>query len=76
MGHVHHKRAKNAKSIVTTDNQGGWVENHGLLVEYLPALTATDAWHASKGFIGSQKAITGFQYHYIHGLISRLYQPA
>ena len=76
MGHLHHKRAKNAKSIVTTDNQGGWVENHGLLVEYLPALTATDAWHASKGFIGSQKAITGFQYHYIHGLISRLYQPA
>ena len=75
MGHLHHKRAKNAKSIVTTDNQGGWVENHGLLVEYLPALTATDAWHASKGFIGSQKAITGFQYHYIHGLISRLYQP-
>ena len=76
MGHVHHKKAKNAKSIVTSDNQGGWVENHGLLVEYLPALTATDAWHASKGFIGSQKAITGFQYHYIHGLISRLYQPA
>jgi len=76
MGHIHHKNARSAKSLVTSDQNGGWVENHGLLVEYLPALTATDAWHASKGFIGSQQAMTGFEYHKKQGLITRLYEPA
>jgi hypothetical protein len=76
MGHVHHKNARNGKSLVTSDQNGGWVENHGLLVEYLPALSATDAWHASKGFIGSQQAMTGFEYHKKQGLITRLYEPA
>lgn len=76
MGHIHHKNARNGKSLVTSDQNGGWVENHGLLVEYLPALSATDAWHASKGFIGSQQAMTGFQYHKKQGLITRLYEPA
>ena len=76
MGHIHHKNARNGKSLVTSDQSGGWVENHGLLVEYLPALSATDAWHASKGFIGSQQAMTGFEYHKKQGLITRLYEPA
>jgi hypothetical protein len=76
MGHIHHKKANNAKTIVTSDRSGGWVENHGLLVEYLPALSATDAWHASKGFIGSQQAMAGFEYHKEQGLITRLYEPA
>ena len=76
MGHIHHKNARNGKSLVTSDQNGGWVENHGLLVEYLPALSATDAWHATKGFIGSQQAMTGFEYHKKQGLITRLYEPA
>jgi hypothetical protein len=76
MGHIHHKNARSGKSLVTSDQNGGWVENHGLLVEYLPALSATDAWHASKGFIGSQQAMTGFEYHKKQGLITRLYEPA
>jgi len=76
MGHVHHKKSNSAKRVVTSDQNGGWVENHGLLVEYLPALSATDAWHASKGFIGSQQAMTGFEYHKKQGLITRLYEPA
>jgi len=45
-----------------------------LLVEYLPALTASDAWHAGKGFIGSIKGASGFEYHKDQGLISRFYQ--
>ena len=75
MGHLHHKKAHRGKSLVTSDQNGGWVENHGLLVEYLPALTATDAWHSSKGFIGSQQAMSGFSYHKEYGLISRFYEP-
>lgn len=76
MGHIHHKNARQAKSIVTSDGNGGWVENHGLLVEYLPALTETDAWHASRGFIGSQQAMSGFEYHKEFGLITRFYEHA
>lgn len=76
MGHIHHKNARQAKSIVTSDGNGGWVENHGLLVEYLPALTETDAWHASRGFIGSQQAMSGFEYHKEFGLMTRFYEHA
>ena len=76
MGHLHHRRAKSSKYMITSDANGGWVENHGLLVEYLPALTSIDAWHAQKGFVGSQRAMTGFEYHKKAGLITRLYEPA
>ena len=75
MGHFHHKRMQTPKSVVTADSKGGWVENHGLLVEYLPALTATDAWHSQKGFIGSQQAMSGFEYHKDYGMLTRFYQP-
>lgn len=61
-GHVHHK-----KSIapVVIDEQSG------LVVEYLEALCATDAWHAGAGFIGSQKGASAFEYHKTEGLLTR-----
>lgn len=65
-GHVHHQ-----KSIapVIVDEQAG------LLVEYLPALCATDAWHSGAGFIGSQKGAVGFEYHKKLGCMTRFFQP-
>lgn len=65
-GHVHHQ-----KSIapVIVDEQAG------LLVEYLPALCATDAWHSGAGFIGSQKGATGFEYHRTKGCCTRFFHP-
>lgn len=61
-GHVHHK-----KSIapVMIDEQSG------LVVEFLEALCATDAWHANSGYIGSQKGASAFEYHKTEGLLTR-----
>ena len=73
MGHVHHKK-KNQPLRVISETKNGWEEHRGLLVEYLPALCSTDAWHAEKGFVGSVKGASGFEYHKQHGLITRYYQ--
>lgn len=66
MGHVHHKKTI---APVIIDEQSG------LLVEYLEALCATDAWHANAGFVGSQKGASAFEYHRKHGLMTRFFQP-
>lgn len=66
MGHVHHKKTI---APVMIDEQSG------LVVEYLEALCATDAWHSGAGFIGSQKGASAFEYHKTKGLITRYYQP-
>ena len=65
-GHIHHKKTIGP---VIVDEQSG------LLVEYLEALCATDAWHANAGFIGSQKGASAFEYHREHGLLTRFFQP-
>lgn len=64
LGHIHHQKSF---SPIQVDEQTG------LIVEYLPALAATDAWHASSGFIGNQKGASGFIYHKNLGLRDRLY---
>lgn len=66
MGHVHHKKTI---APVVIDEQSG------LLVEYLEALCATDAWHANAGFVGSQKGASAFEYHRSKGLLTRYFQP-
>jgi UDP-2,3-diacylglucosamine pyrophosphatase LpxH len=75
MGHIHHKK-KNTPTRVITQTQNGWEEQRGLLVEYLPALCSSDAWHAEKGFLGSIRAATGYEYHSTKGLVSRFYEHA
>lgn len=67
MGHVHHKKAI---APVVYDEQSG------ILVEYLEALCPNDAYHTGKGYIGSQRGCSGFEYHRNHGLITRYLQPA
>lgn len=64
LGHIHHKKSI-APVIVD--------EQPGVLVEYLEALCATDAWHAGSGFVGSQKGASAFEYHRNKGLLSRFY---
>lgn len=61
-GHVHHK-----KSIapVIVDEQSG------LVVEYLEALCASDAWHSRAGYVGSQKGASAFEYDRVEGLLTR-----
>ena len=65
-GHIHHKKVI---APVTIDEQSG------LVVEYLEALCATDAWHTGAGFVGSQKGASAFEYHKTKGLLTRYYQP-
>lgn len=73
MGHIHHKK-KNQPMRVVSETANGWEEHRGLLVEYLPALCSTDAWHSGAGFIGSMKGASGFEYDKKAGLITRYYQ--
>jgi hypothetical protein len=61
-GHVHHKKSM---APVVIDEQSG------LVVEFLEALCATDAWHANSGYIGSQKGASAFEYHKSEGLLTR-----
>jgi len=64
MGHIHHKKTI---APVVIDEQAG------LVVEYLAALCPSDSWHASAGFVGSQKGASAFEYHRKHGLQTRFY---
>lgn len=73
MGHIHHKK-KNQPMRIVSETANGWEEQRGLLVEYLPALCSTDAWHSGAGFIGSMKGASGFEYDKKAGLITRYYQ--
>lgn len=64
-GHVHHKRTI---APVVIDEQSG------LVVEYLEALCASDAWHSRSGYVGSQKGAGAFEYHKTEGLLTRHYK--
>lgn len=63
-GHIHHQKTL---APVIVDEQAG------LLVEFLPALCPTDAWHASSGYVGSQKGAVGFEYHKSMGCMTRFF---
>ena len=65
MGHIHHKKTI---APVIIDEQSG------LVVEYLEALCATDAWHSGAGFVGSQKGASAFEYHKTEGLVTRFFK--
>jgi hypothetical protein len=64
-GHVHHKKCI---APVVVDEQSG------LVVEYLEALCASDAWHSGAGFVGSQKGASAFEYSKENGLVARYYK--
>tara|TARA_R110002012_G_scaffold91912_1_gene223274 strand:+ start:20546 stop:21697 length:1152 start_codon:yes stop_codon:yes gene_type:complete len=64
MGHVHHQ--KTIAPVVVN-------EQAGLVVEYLAALCPADTWHASAGFVGTQRGASAFEYHKKHGLQTRFY---
>ena len=65
-GHIHSQ-----KTIAPVIVQ----EQSGLLVEFVPALCATDAWHAEAGFVGSMKGATAVEYHKSKGKITSFFEP-
>ncbi len=64
LGHIHkHKTLR----IAGTDIQ------HGVQVEHLESLAATDAWHHEQGYVGSPRRLEAFVWSATHGLRRRIY---
>jgi hypothetical protein len=52
------------------------IDSHvGVVVEYLPSLTSTDAWHAEQGYVNPQRVIEGIVWDRAFGQVSRLTVP-
>jgi hypothetical protein len=62
-GDKHHK-----KEIKTSLREN---ESEGVMVRILRSLSANDAWHFDKGFVGSQRAGEAFIRHFDKGLIAQ-----
>lgn len=60
LGHIHQK-----KEIKWVSTQ----EHKGIVIRYMRSLSATDAWHSQKGFIGNVRAGEGFIWNKENGLI-------
>lgn len=65
-GHIHHQK-EFAPIIVN--------EQSGLVIEYLPALCATDAYHTGAGYVGNMKGATAYEIHKKLGAITKFFQP-
>jgi hypothetical protein len=61
-GHVHHQRERVFQPVL---------EEKGVVVRHLSALTAADAWHAGKGY-RAQRASSCFIRHPTRGLVAEL----
>lgn len=59
LGHIHHR-------VVKDDLK----EFNGIIVRYLPALCATDAWHFEEGYSGNVRAAEAYVWNYEAGLSS------
>jgi hypothetical protein len=65
IGHWHHKKSINYKN-------NEMIEDNGVIVRCMSSLTATDAWHNKKGFVGSIKAADAFIFNKYDGLLAHL----
>lgn len=66
LGHVHKSNAIHPVSIDT---------HVGCVVEYLPSLTSTDAWHSEMGYVNPLRVIEAFLWHADYGQWARLTLP-
>jgi hypothetical protein len=55
--HIGHLHKKSEKWTVGTDDE------NGVTIRRMRSLSGTDAWHAKKGFVGTQKGAEAFLYH-------------
>ncbi len=61
LGHLHHEKV--IQHISTQDYRG-------VIISYLPSLTSSDAWHHSKGYVGSIKGCKAYLHSYIDGQVA------
>lgn len=64
LGHIHKRKGMRYLSGDTF---------HGVTVEHLETLAATDAWHHEHGYVGSPRRLEAFLWDYDHGLAGRHY---
>ncbi len=51
-------------------------ESYGVLVEHLPSLAGTDAWHKAHGYVGNRKGLMAHVIDHQDGVVAKvLYEP-
>jgi hypothetical protein len=63
LAHVHHKKEFKYRTMA---------ENIGLTVRYMRSLSATDAWHFAKGYVGSHRSAEAFVWARGEGVVAHL----
>lgn len=63
LAHIHHKKEFKYRTIG---------ENIGLTVRYMRSLSAADAWHYGKGYVGSHRSAEGFVWAKGEGVVAHL----
>jgi len=58
LGHIHSQKV---------------IQKHGVTVEHLESISATDAWHAESGYVGNPRRTVTFLIDDSYGLVSRSY---
>lgn len=58
LGHIHQQKV---------------IQKHGVTVEHLESISATDAWHAENGYVGNPRRTVTFLIDHDYGLVSRNY---
>ncbi|HWT27943.1 MAG TPA: hypothetical protein VN084_00415 [Methylophilaceae bacterium] len=58
LGHIHQQKV---------------IQKHGVTVEHLESISATDAWHAESGYVGNPRRTVTFLIDPSYGLVSRSY---
>lgn len=64
LGHLHHKKEIKFKSTE---------EYQGVVIRYMPSLSATDSWHHKKGYIGSKRSAEALIWDGEKGLKNNIY---
>lgn len=63
LAHIHHKKEFKYRTLG---------ENIGLTVRYMRSLSAADAWHYAKGYVGSHRSAEGFVWAKGEGVVAHL----
>ena len=63
LAHIHHKKEFKYRTLA---------ENIGMTVRYMRSLSAVDAWHHQKGYVGSQRSAEGFVWAKGEGVVAHL----
>ena len=64
LGHLHHVRSASYNPAF---------EQQGVMIRHMPSLSATDAWHSSRGYVANKRSAEAYLWSQDKGLKSILY---